>query len=222
MPNYGHIAICPFYRAEKNKSISCEDTFRRFKNENKRNAWATMYCDSWDWMKCPYAADLTEAYERYEKGDGMALENHENEALRTELEKMSRRLGMAEKRCERQQKKIDELRAVNQSLVNVNENLTAQNKRIYKQWRELSSRNEAFEKKIFDQVQTAISIYSDRLCYMVDKYGELRDSEVEAWSQGKEYAVIVQKDGDDKVWKAVVREITEDGKSDNVQDEKQE
>ena len=113
MPNYGHIAICPFYRAEKNKSISCEDTFRRFKNENKRNAWATMYCDSWDWMKCPYAADLTEAYERYEKGDGMALENHENEALRTELEKMSRRLGMAEKRCERQQKKIDELRAVN-------------------------------------------------------------------------------------------------------------
>lgn len=200
MPNYGHTAICPFYRAEKNKSISCEDTFRRFMNENKRNAWTTMYCDSWDWMKCPYAADLTEAYERYEKGDEMALENHENEALRTELEKMSRRLGMAEKRCERQQKKIDELRAVNQSLTTQNINLDTKNKELYKKWRDAASHNQAFEEKIFDQVQKISRMYEQRIAYLIEEFvpdKKFTEGDVAAWAKDKAFALVYERDEDE-------------------------
>lgn len=221
MPNYGHTAICPFYMGEKPKTISCEDAFRRFKDEKRRDAWTSMYCYEWDWMKCPYAADLSEAYERYEKGDEMALENHENEALRKELKSVSTRLGRIEKRCERQQKKIDELRAVNQSLVNVNENLTAQNKRIYKQWRELSSRNEAFEEKVFDQVQKISRMYEQRICYLIEEFvpdKAFRESDVSRWAEDKAFALVYEKDDEDQIPRWVVKfgeeTETEDGQKD--------
>ena len=61
MPNYGHTAICPFYMGEKPKTISCEDAFRRFKDEKRRYVctkghsiggtdWRQKYavCDEWE------------------------------------------------------------------------------------------------------------------------------------------------------------------------------
>lgn len=97
--NSGRYTRCPYYRWEYEARITCEDTYRHFECKAQKNAWMDMYCDSWDWMKCPYAADLTEAYERYEKGDEKALENHENEALRKELRSMAMKLGRSEKKA---------------------------------------------------------------------------------------------------------------------------
>lgn len=200
MPNYGHTAICPFYMGEKPKTISCEDAFRRFKDEKRRDAWTNMYCYEWDWMKCPYAADLTEAYERYEKGDDMALENHENEALRKELKSVSTRLGRIEKRCERQQKKIDELRAVNQSLTTQNINLHKQNKDVYKRWRELDHDTDEFQKTVWDQVQKISRMYEQRICYLIEEYvpdKKFTEGDVAAWAKDKAFALVYEKSEDD-------------------------
>ena len=200
MPNYGHTAICPFYMGEKPKTISCEDAFRRFKDEKRRDAWTNMYCYEWDWMKCPYAADLSEAYERYEKGDEMALENHENEALRKELKSISTKLGRMEKRCERQQKKIDELRAVNQSLVNVNETLTARNKRLYKDWRSLDKETGEFREKVWSLVQKISRMYEQRICYLIEEYvpnKKFTEGDVAEWAKDKAFALVYEKSEDD-------------------------
>lgn len=199
MPNYGHTAICPFYMGEKPKTISCEDAFRRFKDEKRRDAWTNMYCYEWDWMKCPYAADLSEAYERYEKGDDMALENHENEALRKELKSVSTRLGRIEKRCERQQKKIDELRAVNQSLVNVNETLTAQNKRLYKDWRSLDKETGEFREKVWSQVQKISRMYEQRICYLIEEFvpgKRIYEENIGNWAGDNGFALVYENDED--------------------------
>ena len=78
MPRY---TMCPFYVDENKKSISCEEICRTYKTLECKYDWMTMYCDSWEWMKCPYAIDRSEAYAAYEKGDVKALENQEIKAL---------------------------------------------------------------------------------------------------------------------------------------------
>lgn len=200
MPNYGHTAICPFYLGEKPKTISCEDAFRRFKDEKRRDAWTNMYCYEWDWMKCPYAADLSEAYERYEKGDDMALENHENEALRKELKSVSTRLGRAEKKNERYLKRIGELLKINQSLVTKNEGLDNKNRHLQKMFREADKHNKDFEEKVWDQVQKISRMYEQRICYLIEEFvpdKKFTEGDVAAWAKDKAFALVYDRDEDE-------------------------
>ena len=101
MANSVHTVICPYYITEFNNCITCEDVRRAFKSHDNKDSWMGMYCDSWDWMRCPYAVDLTEAYYRQEKGDSEALDKNQNEALKKELNNLAKRLGRCEKRNER-------------------------------------------------------------------------------------------------------------------------
>lgn len=229
MPNNTRIPICPYYRYEKNKSISCEDAFRTFAKTEKKDTWMDMYCDSWDWMKCPYACDLTEAYERFERGDEKALENHEIEALRKELKSISTKLGRAEKRCERQQKKIDELRNVNQSLTQENIALDVQNKRWYRKWREATEHKEAFEQKVYDQVQKISRMYEQRISYLIENFApghRFYEADASAWAEDKAFALVYETTEDSEVpcWQVRYGEETEpDGHEDkDVQTDVQE
>lgn len=170
-------------------------------------------------MKCPYAADLCEAYERYEKGDDKALENHEREAMRKEMKSLSTKLGKAEKRIERMQKKIDELRAVNQSFITQNNNLENQKKDYYKRWREAEAKIKKGDDKVLGELQTLGSIYEQRMCYLMDKFAEgfFCESDAVAWAEDKEFALTGKYDEDlgDTVWKVVFKEEeTEDGQQD--------
>ena len=99
MPRYTR---CPYYIDESRRSISCEDVCRSYSSENKKWAWMDMYCDSWDWMKCPYAADISEAYRRYEEGDEMALIEQELKAQKKEIESLLRKLGRANKKLDKE------------------------------------------------------------------------------------------------------------------------
>ena len=72
MPRYTR---CPFYIDENKLTISCEDVCRSFDSMDEKWTWMDMYCDTWDWMKCPHAADISEAYRKAEEGDVMAIEN---------------------------------------------------------------------------------------------------------------------------------------------------
>ena len=193
MPRYTR---CPYYIDESRKTISCEDVCRSFDSIKKKWAWMDMFCDSWDWMKCPYAADRTEAYRRAEEGDEMALDKQETEALRKEVESLLRKLGRANKRIDRQQKKIDELRMVNQSFTNINMTLERQNKDLYAKWRDLDSRLAKYEEAVANQVQQLADAYEARLAYMVDRYGTFSDIDVDEWRKDKSFALIYDEDDD--------------------------
>lgn len=210
MPNSCHVPVCPFYVDEKRKSISCEDTFRGFKTTEMKYSWMEIYCDSWEWQKCPYARDLSEAYARFEEGDINALEEHKIEAMKKEMKSLSTKLGRAEKRIARQQKKIDELRAVNQSFITLNNNLEKQKKEFYKRWREAEAKIKKGDDKILNELQTLGGIYEQRMCYLIEEYAPekiLVDSDVEAWAGDRAFALVHDADEDHgRFWKVVFEE----------------
>ena len=207
MPRY---TMCPFYVDENKKSISCEDICRTYKTLECKYDWMTMYCDSWEWMKCPYAIDRSEAYAAYEKGDVKALENQEIKALEKENKYLRTLLGKAEKRVERQQKKIDELRAVNQSFTNVNNSLEKQKKEFYTRWRKAQDELDKGNEAIMEELRRLGDIYEQRMCYLIDRFadGFFCESDVERWAGDREFALIRQYDEDlgDMVWKVVFKE----------------
>ena len=206
MPRYTR---CPFYVDESRKTISCEDVCRSYDSQKDKWAWMDMYCDTWDWMKCPYAADRTEAYRKFEEGDEMALEKQETEALKKEIESLLRKLGRANKRIERQQKKIDELRLVKQSFQRVNDDL-------YKRWRKSDKTLKDYEEKIAGQIQQLADAYEVRLAYMVDKYEPFAEEDVKEWAKDKSFALIYNEDGRYCVKFAEVEETEHE--SDKLQD----
>ena len=207
MPRY---TMCPFYVDENKKSISCEDICRTYKTLECKYDWMTMYCDSWEWMKCPYAIDRSEAYAAYEKGDVKALENQEIKALEKENKYLRTLLGKAEKRVERQQKKIDELRAVNQSFTNVNNSLEKQKKEFYTRWRKAQNELDKGNETVMEELRRLGDIYEQRMCYLIDRFadGFFCESDVERWAGDREFALVRQYDEDlgDMVWKVVFKE----------------
>ena len=207
MPRY---TMCPFYVDENKKSISCEDICRTYKTLECKYDWMTMYCDSWEWMKCPYAIDRSEAYAAYEKGDVKALENQEIKALEKENKYLRTLLGKAEKRVERQQKKIDELRAVNQSFTNVNNSLEKQKKEFYTRWRKAQDELDKGNETVMEELRRLGDIYEQRMCYLIDRFadGFFCESDVERWAGDREFALARQYDEDlgDMVWKVVFKE----------------
>lgn len=211
MPRY---TMCPFYVDENKKSISCEDICRTYKTLECKYDWMTMYCDSWEWMKCPYAIDRSEAYAAYEKGDVKALENQEIKALEKENKYLRTLLGKAEKRVERQQKKIDELRAVNQSFTNVNNSLEKQKKEFYTRWRKAQDELDKGNETVMEELRRLGDIYEQRMCYLIDRFadGFFCESDVEKWAGDREFALVRQYDEDlgDMVWKVVFKEDESD------------
>ena len=207
MPRY---TMCPFYVDENKKSISCEDICRTYKTLECKYDWMTMYCDSWEWMKCPYAIDRSEAYAAYEKGDVKALENQEIKALEKENKYLRTLLGKADKRVERQQKKIDELRAVNQSFTNVNNSLEKQKKEFYTRWRKAQDELDKGNETVMEELRRLGDIYEQRMCYLIDRFadGFFCESDVERWAGDREFALVRQYDEDlgDMVWKVVFKE----------------
>lgn len=219
MPNNSRIPFCPYYKDEKNKSISCEDTYHSFLNADEKYEWMDVYCVTWDWQKCPYAIELTQAYENLEKGDKKALEKQKIEAMQKELKSLSSKLGRAEKRIERQQKKIDRMRVVNKSFVRTNESLERQKQEFYKRWREAQAELDKGNDLIMEELNKLGLIYEQRMCYLMDKFSEgfFCEGDVITWAEDKEFALVREYDEDlgDMVWKVVFKE---DGEDNNVQD----
>ena len=189
MANSVHTVICPYYITEFNNCITCEDVRRSFKSHDNKDSWMGMYCDSWDWMRCPYAVDLTEAYYRQEKGDTEALDKNQNEALKKELNNLAKRLGRAEKR---------------------NERLHQVNERISRKLRKAEHQLDDYQKHEAERYFRMAMLYEDRIAYLIDTYcdGRLAEADVKAWAEGKEYALTFDKESKDPIWIVKTREET--------------
>lgn len=203
MPRYTR---CPYYIDDSRKTISCEDVCRSYNTAERKWAWMDMYCDSWDWMRCPYAADRTEAYRKYEEGDLKALDEQKERATKDEIRSLTTKLG-------RLNKKFDKLRAKNADL-------ESQKKIYYDKWRAAEDQLKAYEKRIADQLGAMAGIYEQRMAYLIDSYaedGRLYEQEVEHWAGDRAFAIVHDEDGAGRFWKVVFQEEeNEDGKDNNV------
>lgn len=212
--------LCPYFVHEKRKArITCEDTFRWFDSNEEKYAWMDMYCDN-EWTKCPYAMELNEAYDRLEKGDVMALENHKINALEKELKGMATKLGTAEKKLERAQKKVDELTAINKSFIGKNEDLEKQKRSYYGKYRKADEQLRDYERKIDAQLKGIVMTYEQRMAYLIDAYcpnGKLRERDVEEWAKDRSFAIVFSRIEDEELgiegepaWKVVFKEDDKD------------
>lgn len=194
MPNNGRITLCPFYRNESGLTVSCEDVIRRFRWPGQKKKYMDMYCDD-QWQSCPYAAEMDRLY-----AEGEDMTEHEIAALKKELKKTATMLGRANKRDEAKELTIKELRRKNKALED----------RLMKLTRE-KAQNAKSEKKAFDEICGLTQMYEARFAYLMSEFncGELDEAEVEAWSKGKEYAIVAdEKDDKGRVrrWKVIVRD----------------
>lgn len=208
MPRYTR---CPYYIDESRSSISCEDVCRSYDSAEKKWAWMDMYCDSWDWMKCPYAMDRSEAYTRFEEGEEMALIEQEVKAQKKEIESLLRKLGRANK-------KLDKERAKNKDLES--------QKRIYfEKWRKADEQLNEYEKKIADQLGAMAGIYEQRMAYLIDSYaddGRLYEQEVEHWAGDRAFAIVHDEDGAGRFWKVVFQEEETEDVPEKIEEQVQE
>lgn len=220
MPQSNHYVICPYFKNEFNKCISCEDVRRSFCSHSEKHMWMKMYCDSWEWEKCPYAVDMAEAYYRHERGDDKALENEKIKALEKENRGLSTKLGRAEKQIERMKKKIDELRAVNQSFIGKNDEMERQKKHYYDKWRAAQEELDKGDEDIQAELSKLGGIYEQRMCYLIDNYapdGIVYEKDIEEWAADRAFCLMheyidvndLDKRRTGLVWKVV---FEEDGK----------
>lgn len=216
MPRYTR---CPYYQSEKRQTISCEDTCRRFKSLKDKWVWMDKYCDA-DYERCPYAAEITKAYSELEEGDIRALDKEKIGALGKENQKLLSALGRAEKRVERQQKKIDELRAVNRSYVQKYDDLEQKRRVEYSKRRSAEEGLRKANGKILDELAQLSAIYEQRMAYLIETYapdGKLMESMVEEWAGDRSFALVHDTDDDGEIYWKVVFEDVKDKRSENVQ-----
>lgn len=210
MPNTGRITVCPYYRDEKNLSISCEDTFRRFRWPAQKNDWMDKYCDK-DWKACEYAQELEKLYDEM-GGDDLSnkmLElEHNLRSKDKELRKTVSMLGKATKREERKDDRIRELMTQNRALEKVLLREKAKNQEL-----------ELKRVKAAKDIEALSDIYEGRIAYLMANFtdGTLNEVDLEKWARSFEYVLIpeaTEKNADGKevvtLWRVMTREIEED------------
>ena len=210
MPNTGRITVCPYYRDEKNLSISCEDTFRRFRWPAQKNDWMDKYCDK-DWKACEYAQELEKLYDEM-GGDDLSnkmLElQHDLRSKDKELRKTVSMLGKATKREERKDDRIRELMTQNRALEKV----------MLREKQKCAEQKLKLDKAGKDMIALA-DIYEGRIAYLVANFtdGTLNEEDIRKWAGSFEYAMIpeaTEKGPDGKevvvLWRVITREIEDD------------
>ena len=218
MPRY---TKCPYFQSEKRQTISCEDVVRRFKTLEAKWIHMDRYCDA-DYMSCPFAIDLRRAYEKTEKGDIRALDKEKIEALQKEHAKLLSALGRAEKRIERQQKKIDEMRAVNRSFTAKYEDLEQKRRAEYAKRRNAEESLKTAQGRTLEELQKLGSIYEQRMAYLIEQFapdGILVEDDVAAWAGEKEFAIMLDADQEHgRYWKVVYKDDKDTDKQDQTEE----
>lgn len=207
MPNTGRITVCPYYRDEKNLSISCEDTFRRFRWPAQKNDWMDKYCDK-DWKACEYAQELEKLYDKM-GGDDLSdriLElEHELREKDKELRKVSSMLGKSTKREGIKEEKIRELLTQNRALEKVLLREKAKNKEL-----------DLKLLKATKDIEALSDIYEGRIAYLMANFtdGYLNEVDLERWANSFEYVLIpeaTEENAEGKevvvLWRVMTREI---------------
>lgn len=207
MPNNGRITLCPFYRDEKNLSISCEDTYRTFRWPAQKKKHMDRYCDK-NWKECPHARKLNGLYSRMgddERMNTVEKLRHTEKELRRELKNLSTVLGKSKKRENTKDEEIKSLRRQRDTAL-----------ALYSKTKNELNDCRGKEDAIMKQFNEMAATYEARLAYMMQLCGGFLD-EVEArrWARSHEYEIrpaANTKTGSVGAWFVEVQEV-EDGTS---------
>jgi hypothetical protein len=205
MPNNGRITLCPYYRDERNLSISCEDVYRTFRWEGQKKRYMDTYCDS-SWESCPHAKELNRLYSRMgdnEKMNSIEKLKHMEKELRRELRSVSTALGKSKHREEEKNSEIKKLR----------QQRDAAQKLYTKARGELDECREK-EDRLMEELNGITLIYEARIAYLMQLCGgELDENAARKWACSHDYTIFGDMDGTDiSGWKLVTQEV-EDGTS---------
>lgn len=193
MSNNGRITLCPYYRNEKGRSITCEDVYRRFETKADKKHHKFKYCCE-AWQECLYAKDLNELYEKMEGEEVSNVEKlrQKCKAQEREIKKMATMLGKADKKIE--------------LLTRNNENL----KVLYSRWQNKAKEAHDAEIRSLEELNALSDIITGRMVYLMTMHtgGKLDEREFQKWAEDKEFALYAEADENGKtaVWIAEVRE----------------
>ena len=199
MPNNGRITLCPYYRDEKNLSISCEDTYRRFRWPAQKKRWLDTYCDK-AWEECPHAQELDKLYEQMGgKMDEREKLEHDLKAKEKELRKISAMMGKLEKREKEKDEKIRRLQKERNAL----ESLYIKVRKEF----ELSDRS---CKRVAEENASLSQWYAGVIAYLVNEFagGSISLRDAYAWLEEHEYKISENTTKD--VWEVTAREVKHD------------
>lgn len=90
--------LCPYFKGERKKSISCEDTIRSFYEPGEKSKMLRTYCSA-DWKKCPFAERMNEIYNQ-DDSNSIIKENIMKNKIKQqaeEIKKLMRKNGQLEK-----------------------------------------------------------------------------------------------------------------------------
>lgn len=209
MPNNGRITKCPFYRDEKNLSISCEDIVRTFRWPAQKKRHMDSFCDD-KWQECPVAQRLNELY----KEDGVNRVHrlsHDNEELKKELRKVKSMLGKCQKR---EAKKDEEIRALRKECGKIEQHYFAE--------REKNKNAKEAEERMISELSDIGKLYEARFAYLMAVYadGTMSETDFKRWADENEYAITADTFGKSltgrevvETWRVHARKIGE-GKRD--------
>lgn len=214
MPRYTQ---CPFYIDDNKLTISCEDVVRLFDSLNSKNDYMDKYCDD-AWQQCKYAKAMEQAYDKFEKGDKQALEKQKIKALEHEIKSNLIKIGRAETKIREQKEQINNLIGSNKKLMVA--------RRTEHERRMRAEKDLAYAQgRVAEDITRITQIYEDRIAYLMDTYsgGVLKESDVEKWAKGIEFAVVHEvKPGKERIWKVVKRSEESSESDKDVQDKVEE
>ena len=196
MPNDGHYTLCPYFVGHKDKSISCEDIYRRFESHKDKENHMSKYCDD-KWESCPHAVNLMRMYERI---DNMSDIEAKYEKLRVKYEGTKKEIDSLSKKIGKLEKREFEL-TKDKNLLEV----------LYLKYKNFVDQGAKKEEKIIEELKQMTDLYEARFAFLISKCGELDEEEFDIWINATEWALVPEVEeieGKAKVkkWKVAIKE----------------
>lgn len=97
----GNYILCPYYKRDRKRSISCEDTIRLYPTSKEKNGVLKRLCSS-RWKECPYAQAMDKIYQEdlpYHEIKEKIMDN-KIEQMEQEINKLMRENGQLNKKIE--------------------------------------------------------------------------------------------------------------------------
>lgn len=199
MPTSKHYVLCPFFMSEKNESITCEDTIRRYNSVELKDQYMHKYCDA-DWKECKFAMKIQNLYDKNDDDKG----NMENDFLKLKVKEQAKEIDSLSKKLGKCRKKVSEMEEVINKLKDKKSMIEKHYKVLMKKY-ENEKRNVTSATSKF---MALIQVYEARFCYLMIKNsnGEFDENEFKQWCKDKKYKLESIKDKSNNVvgFKAIV------------------
>lgn len=105
----GNYILCPYYKRDRKRSISCEDTIRLYPTSKEKNGVLKRLCSS-RWKECPYAQAMDKIYQEdlpYQEIKEKIMEN-KIEQMEQEINKLMRENGQLQRKLKVYEEQIKE------------------------------------------------------------------------------------------------------------------